>query len=327
MPVDATPLCSTHYRVSDEMIRWAQSELQDYIHPVGWEVQKETDGKSMFRKKFPPEVTSRESPEHRAAAYWKFSAVIPGAEVSDLYDIMHRQCTKYQQYLTEGFDGAELVEVISPDRAGPWPDEAVVQYRAYKLPVVSNRDFFTLTFQKNFTMPDGRPGIGLFTKSVYDYPNEAVIPPRKNVVRAEVISCCVFLVPTPEGCFYTYTQRAQVNLAIPIPKTVIRWGEKAHIWRHFDVIRQCVKMHQEGKRKGHYAAVAAHGASAAPVATQLPSLPPLSAFGTPGVDVNPTATSPGSGMTGQPDPYAYAYGGNGFPTSDNSSSGGYYTVC
>eukprot|EP00906_Rhabdomonas_costata_P016162 RCo023196 len=249
MPIDGTPLFSTGYRVNPLLLQWVQGELEDFLHPQNWELSKEKDGKSMWRKHFPKEVTAHESASHRNAAYWKFSAVIPGASVDDLYDLMHRQCTKYQEYLSEGFEKAELVEMIPPERAGGWPDEAAVQYRAYKIPMVGRRDFLTLTMQKNFTLPDGRPGIGLFTTSLYDYPNSNKIAGVEDYTRAEVLSCCVFLVPTPEGCSYTYTQRAVVHLIIPLPSAIIHLGEKSHIWRHFDTIRQCVVMHQQQKQR------------------------------------------------------------------------------
>eukprot|EP00906_Rhabdomonas_costata_P016163 RCo023197 len=319
MPIDAEPLYTTDYQVSPQVLDWAQGEVDDFLYPQNWELSKEKDGKSMWRKRFPKEVTAYESTSTRNAAYWKFSAVIPGADVDDLYDLMHRQCTQYQPYLSEGFQSGELLEVVPPERAGYWPDEAAVQYKAFKVPMVGPRDFLTLTMQKNFAMPDGRQVIGLLTKSIDDYPSEVSI--KGDYVRGEVLSCCVFLVPTPEGCSYTLTQRANVHLSFPLPPGIVHKGEKSHIWRHFDVIRQVVRMHQANKRRGQYTAAAAYDTAADPVALAPPSLPPMSAYGFQ-ADSYDGAGEPQSGE-------AYDYGDNADPYgahaeyANNESYGAY----
>jgi hypothetical protein len=240
----------TSYKVPEGTQEWVEAELADYLSPSHWEICKEKDGKSMWKKDFHAAGVKQPS-KHKDIAYWKFSAVIPNATVQDIYDIMHHYGTRYQPYLTKGWVEGELVEVIPEDRRGNWCDEAVVQYRAFKLKIVNNRDFLTLTFQKNFTTPSGAQGIALLTRSVMDYPVQ--YPVKKGFTRAELISCCAFLIPAPDGCHYTYTQRANLNLSIPIPKFIAHTAEKGHIWRHFEVMKKCVAIHQEDKEQGRLA--------------------------------------------------------------------------
>lgn len=45
---------------------------------------------------------------------------------------------------------------------------------------------------------------------------------------AVVATCCAFLYQTDEGVHYTYTQRCDINLSLPVPKAIIHHGEKGH---------------------------------------------------------------------------------------------------
>jgi len=222
---------------------WLDSEMEDYADPKHWVVSRDEDSKVIWKK----DLAAAGVTERKHIAWWKFASVIPGAKVDEVYSIIHREGVKYQPELTEGFDSGLLVEVITPDRIGGICEEAVIQHRAYRLRIVNNRDFLTLTCQRSFTAPNGSKGIASMTRSVSvikpDYPKP--LPVAKGFTRGEVLTCCAFLYQTDEGVHYTYTQRCDINLSLPVPKAIIHHGEKGHIWRHFDLMTKCVERYRK----------------------------------------------------------------------------------
>ena len=212
-------------------------------------------------------------------AWWKFSAVIPGAKLHEVYDIIHKDGLTYQKILSEGFDGGLKVEELPAARLGMpgclcstlphgsgvpcrlvafaailggAAEEAVIQHRAFKLRIVNNRDFLTLTCQRSFTAPNGTKGVASMTRSPETFSNKASkypkpLPVAKGFTRADVLTCCAFLYQVDEGVHYTYTQRCDIHLSafLPVPKAVLQREEKKHIWRHFDLMRQCVEAYRQ----------------------------------------------------------------------------------
>eukprot|EP00667_Euglena_gracilis_P020385 EG_transcript_22076 len=209
----------TDYKLGPEVKAWLDSEVEDYLNPQHWVVSKDEDGKTIWKK----DLDAAGVKERKNIAWWKFAAVIPGAKVDEVYNIIHKNGIKYQTELSEGFDGGLLVEVLTPDRIDGMCEEAVVQHRAFRLKVVNNRDFFTLTCQRTFTGPNGKPVIASMTRSTStlkpDYPKP--LPVAKGFTRGEVLTCCAFLYQTEEGVHYTYTQRCDIHLALPVPKAII----------------------------------------------------------------------------------------------------------
>lgn len=56
-----------------------------------------------------------------------------------------------------------------------------------------------------------------------------VVEQHTRIFRGAVVAtCCAFLYQTDEGVHYTYTQRCDINLSLPVPKAIIHHGEKGH---------------------------------------------------------------------------------------------------
>jgi|UniRef100_A0A7S4CZF0 hypothetical protein len=238
----------TDYVLTEEVKQWLDSEIADYQNPQHWEVAKEDgEGKIVWQKNLKAAGVKNEK-----IAWWKFSAVIPGAKLHEVYDIIHKDGLTYQKILSEGFDGGLKVEELPAARLGGAAEEAVIQHRAFKLRIVNNRDFLTLTCQRSFTAPNGTKGVASMTRSPETFSNKASkypkpLPVAKGFTRADVLTCCAFLYQVDEGVHYTYTQRCDIHLSafLPVPKAVLQREEKKHIWRHFDLMRQCVEAYRQ----------------------------------------------------------------------------------